>query len=289
METANHECYLSLETAKLLKEVGFKWFINSAYRDGVLVHQKNSLCDNFNGMHYENSNRHEFFSAPTLDVAQRWMREVKRLDISIIYDPTIKSKPYIYEIYDMDEKFGDIFGIISPVTHSTTHGYFCTYEEAQEAGIRKSLEIILDEGKNNMKTIGREYYVSLEMAKLLKEAGFNRSCKYAYVITPAGDMPTGEEGMLIEYVEDVNWIVKAPTLDVAQRWLREEKDVEVNVLCVYIGDNKKYSYVVFRGKYNRETIDEGFDTYEAAQEAGIKKALEMILKNGEDKKINEGC
>ena len=147
METANHEYYVSLEVAKLLKEAGFKWFINTAYRDGVLMRQGNLLCDNFNGKQYENAARHEFFSASTLDVAQRWLREVKHLDISIYYDPTIKSQPYAYSIYDVEEKFNDIFGKISPVTHSYSDGYFYTYEEAQKTGIKKALEIILEKGK----------------------------------------------------------------------------------------------------------------------------------------------
>ena len=75
------------------------------------------------------------------------MREDKQLDISIHYDPTIKSQPYAYIIYDVDEKFDDIFGIISPVTHSYSHGYFYTYEEAQEASIKKAIEILLKENK----------------------------------------------------------------------------------------------------------------------------------------------
>lgn len=144
MMEQNHEYYVSLEVAKLLKEAGFKWFINSAYKDGVLVFQGNLLCDNFNGKHYENSTRHEFFSAPSLDVAQRWLREVKHLDISISYDPTIKIQPYVYYIHDIDEKFDDIFGIISPVAHSYSDGYFDIYEEAQEAAIKEALEIILE-------------------------------------------------------------------------------------------------------------------------------------------------
>ena len=69
-------------------------------------------------------------------------------------------------------------------------------------------------------------------------------------------------------------------LCLAQKWLREVKGIEVNVVCVYILNNKKYSYVVFKGRYNQELIEEGFDTYEEAQEADIKKALE-ILKKGE--------
>lgn len=125
----NHEYYVSLEVAKLLKEAGFDWECTDKYERSIIA------C------------RYEDYEKPTLEVAQRWLREVKHLDISIYYDPTIKSQPYAYSIYDVEEKFNDILGIISPVTHSYSDGYFYTYEEAQEAGIKKALEIILEKGE----------------------------------------------------------------------------------------------------------------------------------------------
>lgn len=137
METINHETYVSLEVAKLLKEARFDWECDYHYADNTLCH---GFCNNDPMFKI-------IISAPTLDVAQRWLREVKHLDISIHYDPTIKSQPYVYVIYDMDEKFNDISGIISPVTHSDSYGYFYTYEDAQESGIKEALEIILEKGE----------------------------------------------------------------------------------------------------------------------------------------------
>jgi len=144
-----------------------------------------------------------------------------------------------------------------------------------------------------MKTINHECYVSIEVAKLLKEAGFDWKCKYAYIITPDGDMPTGEEGMLTEYVENVNWLVSAPTLDVAQRWLREAKGFMVET--TFITDEYSVIYQANLYEVVSENSSEGFSelisvvkgqselkrTYEEAQEAGIKKALELILEKGE--------
>ena len=133
METINHEYYVSLEVAKLLKEAGFKWFINTAYRDGVLMRQGNLLCDNFNGKQYENAARHEFFSAPTLNVVQRWLREIHHLHITI-YSSSQES--WMYRITEPHQKLEDgVYG-----------EDFNTYEDAQEAGIKKSLEIILHKG-----------------------------------------------------------------------------------------------------------------------------------------------
>jgi len=134
-----------------------------------------------------------------------------------------------------------------------------------------------------MEIVDHEYYTSLDIAKLLKQAGFEWRCKYAYITTPVGDMPTDEDGMLTEYVENVNWLVKAPTIDVVQRWLREVKAIhicvkpnEASAICEYfvtvIVNDTKWGNVQ---DDNRKTIM--FDTYEEAQEAGIKKALEIIL------------
>lgn len=154
MREINYEYYVSIEVAKLLKEAGFDWEIC----DGYIVHEDGDVFTtgfqipyDFNGDNgdlFINHNGHEeSLSRPTLTIAQRWLREVKHLEISIYYDPTIKSQPYAYAIHDVEEKFNDIYGIISPITHSYSDGYFYTYEEAQESAIKTALEIILDKGE----------------------------------------------------------------------------------------------------------------------------------------------
>ena len=135
-----------------------------------------------------------------------------------------------------------------------------------------------------MEAMNHEYYVSLEVAKLLKEAGFDWEVNHSYPNISALDNSCSG------YMEDLSFYhnlndgkyggLSVSTLEVAQRWLREVKEIEVNVLCVYIDHIKKYSYTTFTNEYKHEIIDEGFDTYEEAQEAGIKKALELILKKG---------
>ena len=112
-----------------------------------------------------------------------------------------------------------------------------------------------------METINHEYYVSLEVAKLLEEAGFNWSCREYY---PTNFLTNRYQ----EYAK--------PTLDVAQRWLREVKGYE---LWVY--PFSTHYHFSFYGYLANEDNNTNFDTYEEAQEAGIKKALEIILEKGE--------
>ena len=125
MNNKKHETFCDYDLTNLVTKLGFNW------KEYFVSH---SIDDHF---HPE----------IPLHIAQKWLREVKHLDISIYYDPTIKSQPYAYSIYDVEEKFNDIFGKISPVTHSYSYGYFYKYEEAQEAGIKKAIEILLKEGE----------------------------------------------------------------------------------------------------------------------------------------------
>lgn len=151
MEAVNHEYYVSLEVAKLLKEAGFDWEVQSYY--SKLSKKQGRLLWLLCGCNYKeniniNQNR---YSAPTLDVAQRWLRVVKCIYINIL---AIANKRTVtnsdgwtfhYE-YDkptfdcdiQDERCENI---------CTLDNSFDTYEEAQEAVIKKALEIILKKVK----------------------------------------------------------------------------------------------------------------------------------------------
>ena len=126
MTTKNHECYVSLEVAKLLKEAGFDWEVDACYTYGdyfdFLPRPKN--CNEIEHWH----------SAPTLEVAQRWLREVKGYNVLVCHD--FKWNKYGWWILQDNDML--------------CHNYetqFDTYEEALEAGIKKALEIILEKGE----------------------------------------------------------------------------------------------------------------------------------------------
>lgn len=107
-----------------------------------------------------------------------------------------------------------------------------------------------------------ETYVSLEVAKLLKEAGFDWECPYKY-----------ERSIMACRYEDY----EKPTLAVAQRWLREVRREYVVVHPIV----NKWFYSIHRPNFGHYYRDKKFSTYEEAQEAGIKKALELISKKGD--------
>lgn len=146
-----------------------------------------------------------------------------------------------------------------------------------------------------METINHEYY-SLEVAKLLKETGFNWEVKTYYrYLSPFDEYILEFDSISTNYNHLNNANFSAPSLDVAQRWLREVKGyyVSVDVDCDSIGVFYTVRYVFHDGnKYNASYILEDtemdivkhrriFDNYEEAKEAGIKKALEIILEKGE--------
>ena len=146
-----------------------------------------------------------------------------------------------------------------------------------------------------MEVVNHECYVSLEVAKLLKEAGFNWKCEYAYMpSTEMGNVPFKHFHNRTNYNELQYEIYSAPTLDVAQRWLREVKgwilethyfgeeffgddevDIESDLLRKY--PNKSF-YMCYGYFENCMYIEEDGNTYEDSLEAGIKKCLELILK-----------
>ena len=134
METANHECYVSLEVAKLLKEVGFDWEVNHSYPNvSALDNSCSGYMEDLSFYHNLNDGKYGGLSAPTLDVAQRWLREIHHLHITIF---SSSQESWMFRITKPHQKLEDgVYG-----------EDFYAYEEVLEAGIKKALEIILKKG-----------------------------------------------------------------------------------------------------------------------------------------------
>lgn len=149
METVNHECYVSLEVAKLLKKAGFDWKCETCYIGKSKKIYKYDRYFNWNmprkdfekegsdNLFYAFINQKKttnFVSTPTLDVAQRWLREVHHLHITIF---SSSQESWMFRITKQHQSLED--GVYEED--------FYTYEEAQETGIKKALEKILEKGE----------------------------------------------------------------------------------------------------------------------------------------------
>jgi hypothetical protein len=123
-----HEPHVSLDTANLLKQAGFDWNCQGFYKENVFYSGSIEYCSNY---HYQES---VYAKAPTLDVAQRWLREVHHLHITIF---SSSQESWMFRITKQHQSLEDgVYG-----------EDFYTYEEAQEASIKKALEIILEKGE----------------------------------------------------------------------------------------------------------------------------------------------
>ena len=125
---------VTLETAKVLKEKGFKEDVSVFYE---LVCEEGSyeyeLFESYDAQNY-NASVYSF-SAPTQYIVQKWLRETKNLQIEI-YRSAVG---YGYAIVKSDngtwQEDDDSRG-------TNDGGLWDTYEEALEAGIIKALSLL---------------------------------------------------------------------------------------------------------------------------------------------------
>ena len=118
-----------------------------------------------------------------------------------------------------------------------------------------------------------------EVCKLAKEKGFNEYVEAFYAENCDTAHSQGPEKWN-EYKDRY----AAPTQSLLQRWLREEKGIVIEVVCMpTTRTNSKYEYKrhLFWGSNGRyfesEYGDEIFDTYELALEDALKYALDSLV------------
>ena len=122
------EDYVSFETAKLLKEKGFNENCSRSY-----VKDKLAVSQGFNNYYYTTMYSDDCYrpiSAPTLQMAMKWLREVHKIHIEIGYN------------------IGYFPVCISTKTNETIpykpmQGKDFTYEEVCEAAIKYCLENLI--------------------------------------------------------------------------------------------------------------------------------------------------
>ena len=137
--------------------------------------------------------------------------------------------------------------------------------------------------------------VSFETAMLLKEKGFNEPCSYFYednelckLCYYQGD-GTGfarNSSPINDRLSCEEMQCTAPTQSLAQKWLRETRNITFNanphsndgeiiyvVTIKVISSNKYIDFNVMMDASNKATM---FDTYEDAIDAGLKYCLKSI-------------
>ena len=119
----NTEDYVSFELAKLLKEKGFDVPIWTRYESSneVIFGDKYNWNDSSKGQ----------ISAPTHQMAMKWLREVHKIyiDISTTYSEEEKTMHYIWQIFNSEyDGIGDC------------EIFYGKYEDACETSIKYCLE-----------------------------------------------------------------------------------------------------------------------------------------------------
>lgn len=134
------EEYVSFDTAKMLKEAGFDIPTRGMYRtnrsgDYKFIEDERKysvddcMWDRTDGFIHE-------YIAPTQALAARWIREVHRLVIDVVFIPPSANEDYWqYFIGEMDDMIWSGDFMCSELKYGT-------YEQAMEAGLKKALEII---------------------------------------------------------------------------------------------------------------------------------------------------
>lgn len=121
--------------------------------------------------------------------------------------------------------------------------------------------------------VGEEDYVSLEMAKLLKDKGFNVPCLYQYT----------DKGTVWRCFDPENFnasetCYSCPTLYEVQKWLRDTICIHIEIGYMY-GNYWIYDLLTIPthdliGLTDRDNVK--YESYEEALSAGILEVLELI-------------
>ena len=121
-----------------------------------------------------------------------------------------------------------------------------------------------------------EDYVSFEVAKLLKEKGFDSHYSTLFYKNDKLEFYKEERKKYWLKVDEY----AAPTLCMAQKWLRETKDIHI-MIDIYASG---YYAVLWKtnGTFIKTLVDKGpndggvWNTYEDALNAGILETLKLI-------------
>lgn len=132
------EDYVSFETAKLLKAKGFDWEVHHNYhcfKQSPFFHR---VAKNFNGSEYEGLSN-QWYSAPTLQMAMKYLREVHHYYIQVMLDSWACGGHlgYYVVIQKTDSKFEMMLQDVREQV------FYDTYEEAAYDAVKYILENLI--------------------------------------------------------------------------------------------------------------------------------------------------
>lgn len=120
--------------------------------------------------------------------------------------------------------------------------------------------------------MNKKDFVSLVVAKKLKEKGFDEYCKALYINGKWRDISCKNSCDMFN-----GKFYAAPTLYEAQKWLREKHMLHVNADYDNVFRNWFYSVLGIDRVRNADIISRDmYDTYEVALNEGILRALILI-------------
>lgn len=132
-----------------------------------------------------------------------------------------------------------------------------------------------------------EDYVSFETAKVLKEKGFDVQCRCFMSMSQGFKTYCSDS---FNYNNKLEFgCVSCPTLQMAMKWLREDKKILISIFChidkgywfcIEHFIDSPYKFATSESIHRKEEIlgkIQYYDTYEQACEAAIKYCLENLI------------
>lgn len=122
-----------------------------------------------------------------------------------------------------------------------------------------------------------EDYCSYEVAKLLKEKGFNESCEQIY--DGEGDLLANNCRYINEESPNEYFHSLAPTHQMAIKWLREVYNTNISIVPIW--NQKRFEYQVFvvtpENAKHCYIDDKLYLSYEEAVEAALEYSLKNLI------------
>ena len=119
----------------------------------------------------------------------------------------------------------------------------------------------------------QEDYVSFEVAKLLKEKGFNGLCTAYYDYFTTDEFHCGYEPTDFNSIDTkIRKIVAAPTNQMAMKWLRENHKIYINIRYVP-------KHFCFEFKFINKSAEDKRVVYSQIYKDALEAAIKYVLEN----------